>query len=43
MPHPEGYLFRTQHPRWTRETLAEEGQGVAVFRNSVEFARRELL
>lgn len=43
MPHPEGYLFRTQHPRWTRENLAEEGAGVQVFRNAVDFARRELL
>lgn len=43
MPHPEGYLFRTQHPRWTREDLPEEGAGVQVFRNAVEFARQELL
>jgi len=43
MPHPEGYLFRTQHPRWTRENLPEEGQGVQVFRNAVEFARKQLL
>jgi phosphoribosylformylglycinamidine synthase len=43
MPHPEGYLFRTQHPRWTREDLPEEGAGVQVFRNAVDFARRELL
>jgi phosphoribosylformylglycinamidine synthase len=43
MPHPEGYLFRTQHPRWTREDLPHEGKGVPVFRNAVEFARKELL
>ena len=43
MPHPEGYLFRTQHPRWTREDLPEEGLGVDVFRNAVQFARNELL
>ncbi len=43
MPHPEGYLFRTQHPRWTRENLPEEGLGVQVFRNAVEFAMKELL
>ncbi len=42
MPHPEGYLFRTQHPRWTREDLPEEGRGVQIFRNAVEFARKEL-
>jgi len=43
MPHPEGYLFRTQHPRWTRENLPEEGGGVQVFRNAVELARKELV
>ena len=37
MPHPEAYLYRTNHPRWTREKLAEEGMGVKVFRNAVEF------
>jgi phosphoribosylformylglycinamidine synthase len=42
MPHPEAYLFRTNHPRWTREQLPEEGMGVAIFRNAVEFAREEL-
>jgi phosphoribosylformylglycinamidine synthase I len=43
MPHPEGYLFRTQHPRWTSERVPSEGEGVKVFRNAVEFARSELL
>jgi len=37
MPHPEAYLYRTNHPRWTREKLVEEGMGVKVFRNAVEF------
>ena len=39
MPHPEAYLHRTNHPRWTREALPEEGQGLAVFRNAVNFIR----
>jgi len=39
MPHPEAYLHRTNHPRWTRETLPEEGQGVPIFRNAVNFIR----
>lgn len=43
MPHPEAYLHRTNHPRWTREDLPEEGLGVAFFRNAVEYIRRELL
>jgi phosphoribosylformylglycinamidine synthase len=40
MPHPEAFLHRTNHPRWTREALPEEGAGVALFRNAVEFIRR---
>jgi phosphoribosylformylglycinamidine synthase len=44
MPHPEAYLFRTHHPRWTREPgLPEEGMGLWLFRNAVEYIRRELL
>ncbi|MDZ4860999.1 MAG: phosphoribosylformylglycinamidine synthase subunit PurQ [Candidatus Hydrogenedentes bacterium] len=37
MPHPEGYTERTQHPRWTREKLPEEGLGLRIFRNAVEY------
>ena len=37
MPHPEGYLFKTSHPRWTRESLPEEGLGMQVFRNAVGY------
>jgi phosphoribosylformylglycinamidine synthase subunit PurQ / glutaminase len=39
MPHPEAFLHRTNHPRWTRETLPEEGQGLAIFKNAVNFIR----
>ena len=39
MPHPEAFLHRTNHPRWTRENLPEEGQGLAIFRNAVNFIR----
>ena len=39
MPHPEAFLHRTNHPRWTRETLPEEGQGLAIFRNAISFIR----
>lgn len=39
MPHPEGFVHRTNHPRWTREDLAEEGDGLAIFRNAVRFLR----
>jgi len=39
MPHPEGYLHCTNHPRWTRECLPEEGVGVKIFRNAAEYVR----
>jgi len=39
MPHPEAFLHRTNHPRWTREDLPEEGQGLAIFKNAVAFIR----
>ena len=39
MPHPEAYLYKTNNPRWTREKLSEEGMGVKVFRNAVDFIR----
>ena len=37
MPHPERFLHRTNHPRWTREDLPEEGDGVVFFRNAFEY------
>ncbi len=37
MPHPEAFQHRTNHPRWTREELPEEGAGMAIFRNAVEY------
>ncbi len=43
MPHPEAFLHRTNHPRWTREQLPEEGQGVVLFRNGIDFIRENVL
>jgi len=43
MPHPEAFHHRTNHPRWTREELAEEGDGLILFRNAVEYVRDHLL
>ncbi len=37
MPHPERHVLPTQHPRWTRLGLAAEGEGLALFRNAVQF------
>jgi len=39
MPHPERHSLPTQHPRWTREGLKKEGDGLIIFRNAVDFAR----
>ena len=36
MPHPERHVLPTQHPRWTRQGLASEGEGLALFRNAVQ-------
>ncbi|MBN2568005.1 MAG: phosphoribosylformylglycinamidine synthase subunit PurQ [Deltaproteobacteria bacterium] len=41
MPHPEAYLHYTNHPRWTREQLPEEGIGLSIFKNAVNFIRSE--
>lgn len=40
MPHPERHVEGTHHPRWTREGLKAEGDGMRVFRNAVECARQ---
>jgi phosphoribosylformylglycinamidine synthase len=44
MPHPEAYIHRTHHPRWTREPeLPEEGMGLFLYNNAVSYIRKELL
>jgi len=52
MPHPEAYNHYTNHPDWVieRERLArkgkkvesEEGRGIAIFRNAVQYIRENL-
>ena len=39
MPHPERFLTKWNHPRWTREHLPEEGDGLAIFKNAVNYAK----
>lgn len=43
MPHPEAYSTLYNHPLWTRmnieSSLTEEGAGIQIFRNGVEFAQ----
>jgi phosphoribosylformylglycinamidine synthase subunit PurQ / glutaminase len=38
MPHPERHVLPWQHPRWVREGLKSEGDGMFVFRNAVRYA-----
>lgn len=38
MPHPENAVLPQQHPRWTREPLRPEGEGLALFRHAVRYA-----
>lgn len=43
MPHPEAFVHRTQHPRWTREELPEKGDGLILFENAARYVREQLL
>jgi phosphoribosylformylglycinamidine synthase len=53
MPHPEAFNHFTNHPHWTREKErchraktsieAEEGLGIRIFRNAVEYIREATL
>jgi phosphoribosylformylglycinamidine synthase subunit PurQ / glutaminase len=37
MPHPERYVEKHQHPRWTRDGAPEVGDGLRFFRNAVGY------
>ncbi len=44
MPHPEGFTHATNHPLWTRKTLEkEEGAGVKLFKNAIEYIRSNVI
>ncbi|MCF7958566.1 MAG: phosphoribosylformylglycinamidine synthase I, partial [Phycisphaerae bacterium] len=36
MPHPERFIHKTHHPRWTREKI-EQPDGLSVFTNAVKY------
>jgi len=40
MPHPERHIQGTQHPRWTGEGAKKGGDGLQIFINAVQWARR---
>jgi phosphoribosylformylglycinamidine synthase I len=42
MPHPEAFVHYTQHPRWTRESLSQEGDGLKIFRNAFQYVIEHL-
>ena len=37
MPHPERYIFGTQHPQWTRRPVRKDGEGLQLFQNAVAY------
>jgi phosphoribosylformylglycinamidine synthase len=37
MPHPEAFVSKIQHPRWAREVLPEEGDGLMIFKNAFRY------
>lgn len=41
MPHPERHFSAIQHPRWEKRS-DKEGDGLQIFRNGVEFAKKNL-
>ncbi|MCM8760989.1 MAG: phosphoribosylformylglycinamidine synthase I [Candidatus Omnitrophica bacterium] len=42
MPHPERHISPYQHPCWTRKMKDGPGDGFYIFRNGVEFAKKNL-
>lgn len=40
MPHPERHITFLQHPRWTEKKSL--GDGLQIFRNSVEYAKKKI-
>jgi len=39
MPHPERFVTPTQHPRWTRREKKEDGDGMGIFSNAVNYIK----
>ncbi|MGD2173865.1 MAG: phosphoribosylformylglycinamidine synthase I [Candidatus Brocadiaceae bacterium] len=42
MPHPERHCLPLHDPRWPRQGLKDEGEGLKIFRRAVTFAQVEL-
>jgi len=39
MPHPERYVDALQHPNWARAHRTGTGQGLAIFKNAINYVR----
>jgi len=37
MPHPEAYIFKENHPRWTEGKFDKETTGLKIFENSINY------
>lgn len=42
MPHPERHISYLQHPYWTRRAARGAGDGLAIFKNGVDYAKKYL-
>ncbi len=40
MPHPERFVLRTQHPRWTRGGLSGDMDGLRIFKNALKALKK---
>ncbi|MCX7858068.1 MAG: phosphoribosylformylglycinamidine synthase subunit PurQ [Deltaproteobacteria bacterium] len=42
MPHPEAYFEKLHHPRWTREEIEGEPDGLKIFKNAYSYCTENL-
>lgn len=42
MPHPERFVYPTQHPRWTRMENQNKPDGITIFNNAVKYVQQNL-
>ncbi len=42
MPHPERYVYPTQHPNWTRMDNKNNCDGMTIFKNAVKYIKENL-
>jgi phosphoribosylformylglycinamidine synthase len=43
MPHPEAYLYKTNHPRWVRGEAPAVGMGRKIFENAVWYVKQNII